>query len=66
MAQGVPLVVDPVLVAKGGASLLEPSAMRALATRLIGQADLVTPNVPGSGALDRADHIHRRRHGLRR
>ena len=48
---GVPLVVDPVLVAKGGASLLEPSAMRALATKLIGQADLVTPNVPEAERL---------------
>ena len=48
---GVPLVVDPVLVAKGGASLLEPSAMRALATRLIGQADLVTPNIPEAERL---------------
>ena len=43
---GVPLVVDPVLVAKGGAALLEPSAMRALAASLVGRADLVTPNIP--------------------
>ena len=48
---GVPLVVDPVLVAKGGASLLEPAAMRALATALVGQADLVTPNIPEAERL---------------
>ena len=42
---GVPLVVDPVLVAKGGAALLEPAAMHALATMLIGRADLATPNI---------------------
>ena len=42
---GVPLVVDPVLVAKGGAALLEPAAMHALATTLIGRADLATPNI---------------------
>ena len=48
---GVPLVVDPVLVAKGGASLLEPSAMRALATALVGRADLVTPNIPEAERL---------------
>ncbi|MDE0392092.1 MAG: bifunctional hydroxymethylpyrimidine kinase/phosphomethylpyrimidine kinase [Rhodospirillales bacterium] len=50
-ANGVPLVVDPVLVAKGGASLLEPSAMRALANALIGRADLVTPNIPEAERL---------------
>ncbi len=48
---GVPLVVDPVLVAKGGAALLEPSAMDALATALIGRATLVTPNIPEAERL---------------
>ena len=49
--EGIPLVVDPVLVAKGGASLLEDSAMRALETTLIGRADLVTPNIPEAERL---------------
>ena len=49
--EGIPLVVDPVLVAKGGASLLEASAMRALETALIGRADLVTPNIPEAERL---------------
>ncbi len=49
--EGIPLVVDPVLVAKGGASLLEDSAMRALETALIGRADLVTPNIPEAERL---------------
>ena len=48
---GIPLVVDPVLVAKSGASLLEPSAMRALATTLVGRAALVTPNIPEAERL---------------
>ena len=48
---GIPLVVDPVLVAKGGASLLEDSALRALETALIGRADLVTPNIPEAERL---------------
>ena len=48
---GIPLVVDPVLVAKGGASLLEDSAMRALETALVGRADLVTPNIPEAERL---------------
>ena len=68
---GIPLVVDPVLVAKGGAALLEPTAMRALATMLIGRADLVTPNIPEAERLTgltvatvddmarAAEHIHR-------
>ena len=49
--KGIPLVVDPVLVAKGGASLLEDSALRALETTLIGRADLVTPNIPEAERL---------------
>ena len=49
--KGIPLVVDPVLVAKGGASLLEASALRALETTLIGGADLVTPNIPEAERL---------------
>ena len=49
--KGIPLVVDPVLVAKGGASLLEASAIRALETTLIGGADLVTPNIPEAERL---------------
>ena len=49
--KGIPLVVDPVLVAKGGASLLEDSALRALETTLVGRADLVTPNIPEAERL---------------
>ena len=49
--KGIPLVVDPVLVAKGGASLLEDSAMLALEATLIGRADLVTPNIPEAERL---------------
>ncbi|MDP6352209.1 MAG: bifunctional hydroxymethylpyrimidine kinase/phosphomethylpyrimidine kinase [Alphaproteobacteria bacterium] len=48
---GVGLVVDPVMVAKGGASLLEPEADRALVEALVAQADLVTPNLPEAERL---------------
>ncbi|PKQ05411.1 MAG: bifunctional hydroxymethylpyrimidine kinase/phosphomethylpyrimidine kinase [Alphaproteobacteria bacterium HGW-Alphaproteobacteria-11] len=49
---GVPfLVVDPVMVAKGGASLLEGTAVAALKEVLIPLATLVTPNVPEAEAL---------------
>jgi hydroxymethylpyrimidine/phosphomethylpyrimidine kinase len=40
------LVVDPVMIAKGGASLLADSAQSALRKRLLPLAALVTPNIP--------------------
>lgn len=50
-APGVPLVVDPVMVAKGGASLLQPSAADALRIKLIPRATLITPNLPEAEVL---------------
>ncbi len=47
----VPLVVDPVMVAKGGAPLLEPSARHALVESLLPMAALVTPNLPEAELL---------------
>jgi hydroxymethylpyrimidine/phosphomethylpyrimidine kinase len=43
LAQGVPLVIDPVMVASSGKVLLKKNAVRAL-RKFIGQATLVTPN----------------------
>ncbi len=40
------LVVDPVMVAKGGAKLLRDDAINALRTRLLPLAAVVTPNLP--------------------
>lgn len=48
---GARLVVDPVMVAKGGAKLLDPDASDALRGRLVPMADLVTPNAPELAAL---------------
>src|SRR5258706_10087114 len=45
-AAEVPLVVDPVMVAKGGAPLIEPSAIDALKQLLISRAAVLTPNLP--------------------
>jgi hydroxymethylpyrimidine/phosphomethylpyrimidine kinase len=45
-APDVPLVVDPVMYAKGGAELLRPSAKQALKARLILRATVLTPNLP--------------------
>ena len=40
------VVLDPVMVAKGGARLLDDDAVAAIRTRLLPLADVVTPNVP--------------------
>lgn len=44
--QNVPIVVDPVMVAKGGASLLQLEAIEALKTKLLPLATICTPNLP--------------------
>ena len=48
--RALPLVLDPVMVAKGGASLLGPAAIEALRA-LLPQATLLTPNLPEAEAL---------------
>jgi hydroxymethylpyrimidine/phosphomethylpyrimidine kinase len=50
-APGVPLVVDPVMVAKGGHRLLLSEAEAALRDTLLPMAALVTPNLPEAGVL---------------
>ena len=44
-------VVDPVMVAKGGAALLDDVALDSLISRLLPQAYLVTPNLPEIAAI---------------
>jgi len=44
--RGVPVVLDPVMIAKSGARLLREDAVEALAAELLPLATLVTPNVP--------------------
>ena len=41
-----PLIVDPVMVAKGGATLLAPEAVATIKQELLPLADVVTPNLP--------------------
>lgn len=48
---GVPAVVDPVMVAKGGAPLLAAEAVAAVRERMIPRAALLTPNAPEAAAL---------------
>ena len=43
--RGVPVILDPVMVATSGDALLEQSAEQALRERLIPLADLITPNL---------------------
>lgn len=50
-APGVPLVLDPVMVAKGGAALLDPAAAVTLKRRLPIIARIITPNLPEAEAL---------------
>ncbi|GIP59650.1 bifunctional hydroxymethylpyrimidine kinase/phosphomethylpyrimidine kinase [Paenibacillus woosongensis] len=45
------VVVDPVMIAKGGADLLLPEAVRALKEQLLPLALIVTPNIPEAEAL---------------
>ncbi|QMW21798.1 bifunctional hydroxymethylpyrimidine kinase/phosphomethylpyrimidine kinase [Sandaracinobacteroides saxicola] len=59
----VPVVLDPVMVAKGGAVLLAEEAVGAMVERLLPLAALVTPNVPelvaltGTEVADEADML---------
>ncbi len=50
-ATAIPLVVDPVMVAKGGARLIDPTAVEALKQLLIARAEIVTPNLPEAEIL---------------
>ena len=50
-SSGIPAVVDPVMVATSGATLLAPDAVAAVRTRLIPLAALVTPNLDEAAIL---------------
>ncbi len=46
-----PAVIDPVMIAKGGAALLDADAVEAVRTLMIPRAALLTPNAPEAQAL---------------
>ena len=50
-ADGVPTVVDPVMIAKGGSPLLEDRAVEAVRRLMVPRAALLTPNAPEAEAL---------------
>jgi len=47
----IPLVIDPVMVATSGASLIDENAIQAYKERLIPLAKLITPNLPEASVL---------------
>jgi hydroxymethylpyrimidine/phosphomethylpyrimidine kinase len=51
VGDGVPVVLDPVMIAKGGASLLEDDAIDVIRNELMPIAAIVTPNAPEAEAL---------------
>lgn len=50
-AMGIPVVVDPVMFAKGGDCLLDPAARDTLIRRLLPKATVITPNIREAEAL---------------
>lgn len=48
---GLPLVVDPVMIAQSGATLLQDTAVVALKQHLLPRATLLTPNLPEAEKL---------------
>jgi hydroxymethylpyrimidine/phosphomethylpyrimidine kinase len=54
---GAPVVLDPVMVAESGASLLEDEARSALVERLVPRVTVVTPNLDEARALAEGESI---------
>jgi hydroxymethylpyrimidine/phosphomethylpyrimidine kinase len=50
-AHDIPIILDPVMVAKSGHNLLEPDAVNILKTDLIPLASIITPNLPEAKTL---------------
>ena len=51
LAEGAPVVVDPVMVTESGSVLLDPGARQALIERILPLASVVTPNLPEAREL---------------
>ena len=50
-AQNIPIIVDPVMIAKSGDRLLQEDAVHALKSSIIPLATIITPNLPEARAL---------------
>ncbi len=62
---GVPVVLDPVMVAASGDILLDEDAIDTLRTVLLPRADLITPNLPEAAKLLGRDDSQRRARDVR-
>ncbi len=51
LEDGVPVVIDPVMVAESGAVLLDDAARRAMVELLLPMATVITPNLPEARVL---------------
>lgn len=51
LASDVTIVIDPVMIAKGGSPLLAPEAVTSLTNELLPLATIITPNLEESAAL---------------
>ncbi|MGE3921206.1 MAG: bifunctional hydroxymethylpyrimidine kinase/phosphomethylpyrimidine kinase [Gammaproteobacteria bacterium] len=54
-ARNIPIILDPVMIAKSGDPLLMPDAMDALKKLMIPISTLITPNIPEAYALCASD-----------
>lgn len=50
-AKNIPIVLDPVMMAKSGDALLQPEAIQTLKNKLIPLATVTTPNIPEAETL---------------
>lgn len=50
-AKNIPIVLDPVMMAKSGDALLQPEAIQTLKNKLIPLAAIITPNIPEAETL---------------
>ena len=51
----VPVILDPVMIAKGGSNLLAPDAVETLRGKLVPIAEIITPNLPEAAELLNCD-----------
>jgi hydroxymethylpyrimidine/phosphomethylpyrimidine kinase len=49
--EGIPLVVDPVMISSGGRPLMDPEALNELIEELLPRATIITPNLPEAEVL---------------
>jgi hydroxymethylpyrimidine/phosphomethylpyrimidine kinase len=63
----IPIILDPVMISKGGSSLLQNSAISTLISELIPLATIITPNLDEAIALVKhlkENHIHTKEHPI--